>query len=527
MTFNSPLFVKLYRPDRGGVDFLGLRQVNIDMMAGVLPGINNVTWWIRPFSVVSWIYWKFYELAAKQNISEPSGVQLRVWKEKVETLFTWSHKLEGLQGLPGISFNPPSNGAVPLEFQPWGRTALNTSLMAAIQYGPAAKTLDGLGFLEPESGPFFRACAEGRELAEALDFNLMAADVTHLLSSLAPDSATAEVAHEFYPAWAVSSPTARERKAFRRAFYNADEIGKDSAIGRRSSTVRLIQEFVESAAVPVSQAQIREGLFHGRINGSQMSWTNSNLATGRSRWQVLQIRQLQRIGVEALLSWFEFRLQTHLDRDTDAIARQAELELASASDIFPTHQTVGGCLESFSDEARDLDDFLRLAGSSDLWNPPIMVQTLRNIVESHSVEMIAHSLRALFVCARFTDLTIKSLPIKPELCLGGAERVSLTYLSDTLKRCSLMTPLAFLRHLFENLVLSQHFSVAARRFDGATQPLRISIEEEGLAFLADSPLIPSVTPDRLATALSLMADCGLLEGDEENGYSPPADYAGI
>jgi hypothetical protein len=66
------------------VDFLGLRQVNIDMMAGVLPGIN-VTW-IRPFSVVSWIHWKFYELAAKQNISEPSGEQLRVWKEKVETL---------------------------------------------------------------------------------------------------------------------------------------------------------------------------------------------------------------------------------------------------------------------------------------------------------------------------------------------------------------------------------------------------------------------------------------------------------
>jgi hypothetical protein len=59
-----------------------------------------VTCRIRPFSVVSWIYWKFYELAAKQNISEPSGEQLRVWKGKVETLFTWSQKLEGLQGLP-------------------------------------------------------------------------------------------------------------------------------------------------------------------------------------------------------------------------------------------------------------------------------------------------------------------------------------------------------------------------------------------------------------------------------------------
>lgn len=200
-------------------------------------------------------------IGCQKNISEPSGEELRMWKEKVETLFTWSHKLEGLQGLPGISFSPPSNGAVPLEFAPWGRTALNTSLMAAIQYGPAAKTLDGLGFLEPESGRFFRACAEGRELAAALDLNLMNADTTHLLSSLAPKSATPETARALYQSWAVSSPTARERAAFRRAFFNAEEIGNDSAIGRRSTTIRLIQEFVESAAAPVSQAEIREVSF--------------------------------------------------------------------------------------------------------------------------------------------------------------------------------------------------------------------------------------------------------------------------
>jgi hypothetical protein len=36
----------------------------------------------------------------------------------------------------------------------------------------------------------------------------------------------------------------------------------------------------------------------------------------------------------------------------------------------------------------------------------------------------------------------------------------------------------FTRFLFENLVLSQHFSVAARRFDDETQRLRISFEEE-------------------------------------------------
>ncbi len=56
--------------------------------------------------------------------------------------------------------------------------------------------------------------------------------------------------------------------------------------------------------------------------------------------------------------------------------------------------------------------------------------------------------------------------------------------------------------------------VAARRFDGQTQRLRISIEEDGLEFLAEEPLVPSVTPDRLRTALSLMADCGLIGWDD-------------
>ena len=35
MSFGGPIFLTPCRPDRGGVDFLGLRQVNIDMMSGV------------------------------------------------------------------------------------------------------------------------------------------------------------------------------------------------------------------------------------------------------------------------------------------------------------------------------------------------------------------------------------------------------------------------------------------------------------------------------------------------------------
>ena len=32
-----------------------------------------------------------------------------------------------------------------LEFKAWGRVSLNTSIMAAVQYGPSVKFPDGLG----------------------------------------------------------------------------------------------------------------------------------------------------------------------------------------------------------------------------------------------------------------------------------------------------------------------------------------------------------------------------------------------
>lgn len=163
---------------------------------------------------------------------------------------------------------------------------------------------------------------------------------------------------------------------------------------------------------------------------------------------------------------------------------------------------------------------MREAGSSDLWNPPAMVQQIQSIVESHPTQMVAHSLRALFVCSRFTDLTIKPPLISAELHLGGAERISLAYLRDTLNRCASMMTFAFLRHVFENLVLSQHFSVAARRFEARPNACESVLRKKGCHSSRTRQLIPSVTPDRLATALSLMVDCGLLSGDEEKGYSP-------
>jgi hypothetical protein len=67
-------------------------------------------------------------------------------------------------------------------------------------------------------------------------------------------------------------------------------------------------------------------------------------------------------------------------------------------------------------------------------------------------------------------------------------------------------------------VLSQHFVVAASRYDGGTQRLRITIEEEGLVLLAPDAWWPRLTPDRLASALALAGDSRLIDATEDGRF---------
>ena len=51
---DGPGFPPATVPNFGGVDALGLRQINFDLMDQVLPGLNNVARHIRPFVAVAW-----------------------------------------------------------------------------------------------------------------------------------------------------------------------------------------------------------------------------------------------------------------------------------------------------------------------------------------------------------------------------------------------------------------------------------------------------------------------------------------
>jgi hypothetical protein len=148
----------------------------------------------------------------------------------------------------------------------------------------------------------------------------------------------------------------------------------------------------------------------------------------------------------------------------------------------------------------------------------IMDRILTTIGDS-TEESLMHAFRILFLCAEYTDAFEAVDTVNKLLRHGGSERISLAYWRDFVRRSATLSFDEFLQLVFEQHIISQHLSVAARRFDGGTQRLRITIEEEGLTPLIATPLPLRVTPDRLATALSLMSDCDLIKHTPDWRYT--------
>jgi hypothetical protein len=90
----EPTFVAANTPKFGGIDPLGLRQINFDLMDQVIPGLNNVARHIRPFVVVTWAWRRAGQLAKAQGLDEIQIDRLRDFVDRIEVIYAWSNFLE-------------------------------------------------------------------------------------------------------------------------------------------------------------------------------------------------------------------------------------------------------------------------------------------------------------------------------------------------------------------------------------------------------------------------------------------------
>jgi hypothetical protein len=389
--------------------------------------------------------------------------------------------------------------------------------MAAPIYGPASKNTGGLGFVSPVSGVFYRACTNGVKLAQALDDLLKKQKSYDLLTSFADFRGSEKNAMDLLPAWDVRIPSEQEQAAFRESFHNDASITSNSKIGRRSRTVALIVHLLRSAETPQQEDTLRIAMAYGRLKETPSPALHGPLRSAWLQWLILQVRQAQRLAMEAIFSWIETRILMAREKDTDTLVASAMESLAKAEEICPATSSLGALSEAVVGDILDIESLIDCAcADHSLCIFSLMDKLQKELKEDGFV--ISYALRVLVICAKYVEVLSGDAEASSALKTGNFERISLQVLFDTMMTWADRPLRAFLTYFIENMILSQHFGVAAMRFDGNKQRLRLAIEEDGLSALVSSPLQPFVGEDRLSMALLLMADCGLISVDDNGMY---------
>lgn len=515
----GPHLIAPFRPQRSGVDYINLRQVNLDLMATCIPGTNNATRFVRPYSLMCWIYWIYPKLLERSASEEASSEQLRLFREKVESLHLWGHLMEDVSGLPGTNSKPPQpkNGLIDLSFEAWNeRSATNTSLQAAVQYGPSLLDLGGIGFLHKSDAHFYQVTEQGEKLAIALDERLRQSPHYTNLTNMDLLQASEEEARELFQHWRIDETSPAEQEAFQSALWNPESINQKTGLGRRSASIKLVLDILEAAGGPLSEQKIREMMAFPRLWDRLPEELEEGLQHQSRLWVLLQFRQLHRLALESLMGWVEGQLLQGT-RIPDLIIDKAYAGVSEYLDV-DSSISVKDLLTAASDPLATIDDYLAFREDDPDWfDLNLLIEDLLRVSSEEDEETCPTSFYVMLLLYNCRGWMENDDTIASQLCHGGAARVSFGYWFSTIDKLLDRPARELIDWTIKNLIISQHFAVGTNRFDGERIRLRFILEEEGLESLIRDPWHPIVTPDRLWTLLSLMDSCGLIRWTDE-GY---------
>jgi hypothetical protein len=269
---------------------------------------------------------------------------------------------------------------------------------------------------------------------------------------------------------------------------------------------------------PLNQGDIRKSMAYGRLPTGKRVETSKGTSRASKQWLLLQVRQAQRLAIESLMAWVEHRILNVGERQSKQLVDALISNLKTTAPKLFAFKTPAKTIESWLGQLKMRDEYIDAA----LKTPSefcifTLCEELEAAVRDDPEKICLPALKLLFLIRRFHDW----LSLEDEVCgylsLGNAERISIGFWAKTFDKNSSYEFPNLVALILNNMVLSQHFAVATNRFDGGTQRLRITIEEEGLEVLVPKPWKPDITPDRLETVLSLMAECELVKWDGDQG----------
>lgn len=473
----------------GGVDPLGLRQLDFNLMDRCIPGLNNAAWRIRPYSVLAWAWWKAVQLAERQGRRDSPVAELRRFVDRIEVIFQAGHLAAGefgsLPGSDGIQFQVLRNGGYDFSSDAWPTLSrarqTQGSLMSAVSYGPSAKEGLGLGYLRSDGGAF-APVQEVLPAVQAIEEALAQVSGHPAFASFECGWVAADEMASWHPLWKLGSPTAAEADVGRAAL-----LGRDG-MSPRAATLSMLQRVLVGQGEPMDVGSLR----------ALAASAASPLATEPTSrlWRALQARQLLRVSLEGLLNWVL----------AQATPGPADLETMAGSLL----EAIGAGRGTSLVEWLNLPSTSR-EGDDAVSSPVAMIQAIEATTQIEDAAACAVGLRAAIAICR-------SMPDDSDLFGGQAERLPLDRLSRRFEAAGALSMRDACELIVSELLIGQHVSWAVARSGDDTQRLRIVLEEGGWVALQGAGQA-NPTPDRLFTLLELAADCGLVarEGSAGSG----------
>ncbi|UGQ46385.1 hypothetical protein [Massilia endophytica] len=321
--FAGPTFNAVVSSAQAG-DFLGMGAVGERLYGRVFPGLNNTVRHIRAYSALCWAVDHAVRQASsdgeKVNVAELASATT-ILLDKVQLLLTWQAWREQEKMVPGLSAFKDDRDKRDLTLDGWG---VKTTFMNPLYYLPGL--VNGIGLLGrgiKEAKGTFSCTPAGTLLAKAFAKELESLEpaVLRWLKSTDDITCTRKRLSSLSEVISLRKPSKSEKTNFLHLYLDGsvDLDGSSdptrthrikNARKRKQSIVLALRalEAIEAGQgktrdfVPVES--IRQVMAAGYapervrvdLNGVEESWRE---------WYVLQIRQLQRLGMEALLGLVE------------------------------------------------------------------------------------------------------------------------------------------------------------------------------------------------------------------------------
>ena len=521
----KPFLTKDFSSRGGGVDFLGLRLVNLNMVGHYLiPEINNQTQDMGTFCLGAWMPWKFMELCrSKADCTEPN---YRRFREKVEVAMSQTfHVSTSVDAKVGPTRNRvgitqkiklPSK----LTFNNAGRKSGNSIYSAAI-YGPSIRYLgliDSYTILADDGFTPIRVPKHSDDdgtmkIVETVDAALEQTSAFKRLASLDSETMSQKDVESLSecglnPAYWRLPRYKALKEVFRQKLLPDDA----SAPGYgRTLTTKLVLATVKKRKI--TSWELRTAWFTGMYDdGKPLLITDAELEEQKNRWSLFLARQYQRYAIETFLYCFEIALKNGC-RSIEAVV---DFWLKGPNAKKVVWQTTFD--EILLAEAKKITGSRDDDTISHAWNEKVHPGH-SSFEEPDDLDQYLASpcLPACQLLAKWfwrMLVRVKQDKNRTIVRLGDSDRMSMAWFIDWLQARRSLPLEAFLKDVFSDLVFAQHMRVALSRFDGQAQRLRFMLSDRGIEPAIGARNIgemrPPWMPDRLDTLINLLEDTEVL-----------------